>query len=90
MFTQDVLGSNIDPKTCLREGVFCSSPQMHQPISATTPLKRPLPYNSDSYSLNLHTTNLGSLDLTRVAQRIKLQYLYFGQLNSSLIIAGQI
>lgn len=90
MFTQDVLGSNIDPKTCLREGAFCSFPQTHQPLSATGPFKRPLPYNSYSYSLNLHTTNLSPLDPTRATQRIKLQYLYFGQLNSSLIIAGQI
>lgn len=90
MFTQDVLGSNIDPKTCLREGVFRSSPLTHHPLSEMAPLKRPLPYNSDSYSLNLHTTNLSPLDPTRAAQRIKLQYLYFGQLNSSLIIAGQI
>jgi hypothetical protein len=33
-FTQDVLGSNIDPKTRLHEGVFCISLQTHQPLPA--------------------------------------------------------
>jgi hypothetical protein len=76
VFIQDVMGSNIDPKTCLREGVFCNSPLTHQPLTATAPLNRPLPHNSDSYSLNIHTTNLIPLDTTTAAQRIKLQYLY--------------
>jgi hypothetical protein len=53
VFTQDVLVSNIDPKTCLREGVFCSCSQTLQPISATAPFNRPLPGSSDSYSLKL-------------------------------------
>jgi hypothetical protein len=73
VFTQDVLGSNIDPKTCLREGVFCSSTQMHQPLFATAQLNRPLPHTPDSYSLNLHTTSLMPLDPTTASQRIKLQ-----------------
>jgi hypothetical protein len=42
MFTHDALGSNIDPRTYLFEGVFCNFPQTHQPLSATAPLSRPL------------------------------------------------
>ena len=80
----------LTPRLVFVKQYFVVPPQTHQPLSPTAPLNRPLPYYSDSYSLSLHTTNMIPLDPMRAAQRIKLQYLYFGQLNSFLIIAGQI